>query len=71
MAYSTLGAFAAHRNLCAANTRLQMTLAEPLDRGPDLQVILSRGKDADHEAIIASFRLWQEFKVHCAVSING
>jgi hypothetical protein len=41
------------------------------DRGPDLQVSLSRGKNANQEAMIASFHLWQEFKMHCAVSVDG
>jgi hypothetical protein len=46
-------------------------IAEPMDRGPDLQVSLSRGKNANQEAMIASFHLWQEFKMHRAVSVDG
>lgn len=46
-------------------------IAEPMDRGPDLEVSLLRGRNADREAMIASFHLWQEFKMHCAVTVDG
>lgn len=48
-----------------------LQIAVPLDRGPDLQVLLSRGRDAAHEAVIASFRIWQEFKVHCVATVEN
>jgi len=44
--------------------------AVQLDRGPDLQVRLFLGKVAENEELIASFRLWQEFCVHCFVTVR-
>jgi hypothetical protein len=41
-----------------------------LDRGPDIQVLLWRVKEDGREAFMASYRIWEEYRVHCAVTLG-
>lgn len=43
--------------------------ASVLDRGPDIQVLFWRFKEEPREAFMASFRIWREYRVHCAVTL--
>ena len=41
-----------------------------LDRGLDIRVLLWRVKEDRREAFLASYRIWQEYRVHCAVKLG-